>query len=51
MEEAIELLDNAIDQKNDSIPARLMKIKILLEKANPIELGNQIDELIDIVGK
>ncbi len=51
MEAAIELLDNAINQNSDSIPARLVKIKLLLEKANPIELSKQIDELIEIIGK
>jgi len=28
-----------------------MKIKILLEKANPVDLNNQIDELLEIIGK
>ncbi|MFC1785836.1 tetratricopeptide repeat protein [Candidatus Neomarinimicrobiota bacterium] len=49
--EAIALVDKAINQNNDSIPARLMKIKILLEKANPVDLYNQIDELIKIIEK
>jgi len=51
IERAIEIVDNAISQNNDSIPARLMKIKILLEKANPADLNSQIDELIDIINK
>jgi lipopolysaccharide biosynthesis regulator YciM len=51
IEEAIALVDKAINQNNDSIPARLMKIKILLEKANPVDLYNQIDELIKIIEK
>jgi len=48
---AIKLVDNAINQNNDFISARLIKIKILLEKANPIDLNNQIDELIEIIAK
>ena len=51
IEEAIKLVDNAIKQNSDLISARLMKLKILLEKANPVDLSNQIDELIDITGK
>ena len=51
VEGAIKLVDNAINQNNDLIPARLMKLKILLEKASPIDLNNQIDELIEIVEK
>ncbi len=46
-EEAIQLLDNAINNEGNSIPARLMKIKILLEQANPADLNNQIDEVIE----
>ncbi len=49
IEGAIKLVDNAINKNNDLIPARLMKIKILLEKANPVDLNNQIDELIEII--
>ncbi len=51
IEGAIKLVDNAIKQNNDLIPARLMKIKILLEEANPVDLNNQIDELIEIIEK
>jgi len=51
IEAVVELLDKAINQNKDSIPARLMKIKISLEKANPVDLNNQIDELIEIIGK
>ena len=51
IEEALALVEKAINQNNDSIPARLMKIKVLLEKANPVDLNNQIDELIAIIGK
>ena len=51
VEGAIKIVDKAINQNNDLIPARLMKLKILLEKANPIDLNNQIDELIEIVEK
>lgn len=51
IEGAIKLVDNAINQNNDLISARLMKIKILLEKANPVDINNQIDELIEIIEK
>ena len=51
VEGAIKIVDNAINKNTDLIPARLMKLKILLEKANPIDLNNQIDELIEIVEK
>jgi len=51
MEGAIAIVDKAIKQNKDSIPARLMKIKILLEKANPVDLNSQIDELIEIIRK
>jgi lipopolysaccharide biosynthesis regulator YciM len=47
IEGAIELVDKAINQNNESISARLMKIKILLEQANPVDLNNQIDEVIE----
>jgi len=51
VEGAIKIVDNAINKNTDLIPARLMKLKILLEKANPIDLNNQIDELLEIVEK
>lgn len=44
---AIALVDKVISQNEDSIPARLMKIKILLEQANPIDLNAQLDEVIE----
>ena len=47
IEGAIELVDKAINQNNESISARLMKIKIILEQANPVDLNNQIDEVIE----
>ena len=50
-EGAIELIDKAINKEENSIPARLMKIKILLEQANPIDLNNQIDEVIERIDK
>ncbi len=48
---AVELVDTAINKNNEFIQARLMKIKILLETANKVDLNNQIDELLDILGK
>ncbi len=50
-EGAIELVDNAINKEENSIPARLMKIKILLEQANPADLNDQIDEVIERIDK
>ena len=50
-EGAIELVDNAINKEENSIPARLMKIKILLEQANPVDLNAQIDEVIERIDK
>ena len=45
-EGAIELIDNVINKEDNSIPARLMKIKVLLEQANPADLNDQLDEVI-----
>jgi len=50
-EGAIELVDNAINKEENSIPARLMKIKILLEQANPADLNDQIDEILERIDK
>jgi lipopolysaccharide biosynthesis regulator YciM len=50
-EEAIELVDNAINLNEESITARLMKIKILLEQASPADLNDQIDEVIERIDK
>jgi len=46
-EAAIELVEKSINKSQDSNTARLMKIKLLLEQANPTDLKDQIDELID----
>jgi lipopolysaccharide biosynthesis regulator YciM len=46
-EEAIKLVDKTINKYKDSIPARLMKIKILLEQANPVDLNDQLDQVIE----
>ncbi len=46
-EAAIKLVEKSINKSQDSNIARLMKIKILLEQANPTDLKDQIDELID----
>ena len=49
IESAIAKVDDFIKNENGSIPARLMKIKVLLEKANPIDLKKQIDDLVKII--
>ncbi len=51
IEKAIELIDSVINKFDDSIHARLIKIKILLEQANPVDLKSQIDEIIDRLDK
>jgi len=48
-DEAITLVDNALNLNDNSVHARLMKLKLSLNKKTPSELGIQVDEIIDIV--
>jgi len=47
LDESIKLLDSIIKKNDKSYTARLLKIKLILEKANPIDLRDQLDELIN----
>ena len=44
---ALNLIDNSIGKKNDDIRIDLMKLKLSLPTATPIELGHQIDAIIN----
>lgn len=46
IDEAVKFLENSI-KDNNSKTAKLLKIKLLIDKANPIDLKNQIDDIID----
>ncbi len=48
MDQAIKFLDDLLKNKEDFITAKLLKIKLLIDKANPVDLKNQIDDLINI---
>ena len=46
---AINLVEGALAQNNDSLHARLMKLKLSLHQVTPSELSHQIDIMIDIL--
>lgn len=46
IDEAIKVLDDNIKKSDDSTISRLLKLKLLLDKANPVDLKDQIDEII-----
>ena len=46
---ALNLVEGALAQNNDSLHARLMKLKLSLHQVTPSELGHQIDIMIDIL--
>lgn len=48
-DEALALIENALHLNNNSIHARLMKLKLSLDKNTPNELALQVDEIINIV--
>ena len=49
VQNALNMIDGALAQNNESIHGRLMKLKLSLHQVTPSELGNQIDEMIDIL--
>ena len=42
-------MEGALAQNNDSLHARLMKLKLSLHQVTPSELSHQIDIMIDIL--
>ena len=44
---ALNLIDNSIDKNNNDIRIDLMKLKLSIPTATPIELGHQIDAIIN----
>ncbi|MEE8336298.1 MAG: tetratricopeptide repeat protein [Candidatus Neomarinimicrobiota bacterium] len=46
---ALKLVDEALAQFDDSIHARLMKLKLSLNVSKPHELSQQIDKMIELV--
>lgn len=49
VDEALTLVENALNLKNDSVHARLMKLKLSLHRQPPGDLSHQIDDIIDLV--
>ena len=48
-QKALELVDEALRQHEDSIKLRLMKLKLSIQHASPPQLSHQIDSMIDIM--
>tara|TARA_B100001248_G_scaffold83382_1_gene60780 strand:+ start:438 stop:1265 length:828 start_codon:yes stop_codon:yes gene_type:complete len=44
---ALNLIENSIDKNNNDIRIDLMKLKLSISTATPIELGHQVDAIID----
>ncbi len=47
-DEALALIESALQQNDQSMQARLMKLKLSLDKKTPSELAIQLDEILDI---
>jgi lipopolysaccharide biosynthesis regulator YciM len=48
-QKALELVEDALNQYNDSIKLRLMKLKLSIQHASPPQLAQQIDRMIEIM--
>ena len=48
-QKALELVDEALRQHEDSIKLRLMKLKLSIQQASPPQLSHQIDSMIEIM--
>lgn len=48
-QQALDLVDSAMEKFDDSVHARLMRLKLSLTVAPPHELSQQIDKIIDLV--
>ena len=48
-QKALELVEDALNQHEDSIKLRLMKLKLSIQYASPPQLAQQIDKMIDIM--
>ena len=48
-QKALELVEDALNQHNDSIKLRLMKLKLSIQHASPPQLAQQIDSMIEIM--
>lgn len=46
---ALDLVDSAMEKFDDSVQARLMRLKLSLTVAPPHELSQQIDKIIDLI--
>ena len=44
---ALNLIENSVDKKKKDIRIELMKLKLSIATATPIELGHQIDDIIN----
>tara|TARA_S200000501_G_scaffold377215_1_gene434739 strand:+ start:3238 stop:4062 length:825 start_codon:yes stop_codon:yes gene_type:complete len=48
---ALNLIENSTDNNNKDIRADLMKLKLIISTATPIEFGHQIDAIINKISK
>ena len=48
---ALNLIENSTDKNNKDIRADLMKLKLIISTATPIEFGHQIDAIINKISK
>ena len=48
-QKALDLVEDALSQHQDSIKLRLMKLKLSIQYASPPQLSQQIDKMIDIM--
>ena len=48
-QQALELVEDALNSHEDSVKLRLMKLKLSLQTIPPPQLAQQIDEMIEIM--
>ena len=48
-QKALDLVEDALSQHQDSIKLRLMKLKLSIQYSSPPQLSQQIDKMIDIM--
>ena len=48
-QKALDLVEDALSQYEDSIKLRLMKLKLSIQNSSPPQLSQQIDKMIDIM--
>ena len=48
-QKALDLVEDALSQHQDSIKLRLMKLKLSIQNSSPPQLSQQIDKMIDIM--